>query len=198
MNTTAENILSFAAAQPEGTTLSARELLHLGERATVDQALSRLAKRGELLRVGHGLYALPVKTRFGERPPTPETVVQAIARRTGETITTSGATAANIFGLTTQNPTKMVYLTSGPNRRLRLGQQVVELRHTPAWQLRAPTSRAGDALRALAWHGPSINKGQVKALCAKLSEEEQAELSSLRGRTPTWLAQELSVLTAHG
>ncbi len=49
--------------------MSARELLHLGERAAVDQALSRLVRPGELLRVRRGLFASPVKTRFGNRAP---------------------------------------------------------------------------------------------------------------------------------
>lgn len=86
MSTTAEKVLSYAAGQPEGTTLSAKELLHLGGRAAVDQALSHLVKRGRRLRVGRGLYASSVKTLFGERPPEPEKVIQALAQhRAGRT-----------------------------------------------------------------------------------------------------------------
>ncbi len=90
-------------ALPEGATLSAKELLHLGERAAVDQALSRLVKRGEILRVRRGLFVLPVKTRFGERVPSASTVVENIARTTGERVSISGAAAANILWLSTQN-----------------------------------------------------------------------------------------------
>lgn len=198
MTAIAEKILAYAEARPEGALLSARELLHLGERAAVDQALSRLARQGALLRVGRGLYARPRKTRFGESAPAPESILEEIARRTGETITVSGATAANRLGLTTQNPVKAIYLTSGPNRRLRLGRQVVELRHAPAWQLRAGSSRAGDALRALAWYGPSCARAKIGPLRKKLSEEEQAELAAMRSAAPTWLARELSALASHG
>lgn len=35
-------ILSYAEQLPEGTALSAKSLLHLGNRAAVDRALSRL------------------------------------------------------------------------------------------------------------------------------------------------------------
>ena len=198
MSTTAEKILSYAARLPEGATVSAKALLHLGERAAVDQALSRLVKRGGLLRVGRGVYTCPVKNRFGERPPAPETVIEAIARHTGEIVSASGAAAANKLGLTTQNPVKSVYLTSGPSRQLRLGEQTLELRHAPAWQLRAPTARSGDALRALAWIGPVAAKEKIGTLRAHLSKEEQAELSTFRASAPTWLAKELSVFATYG
>ena len=50
---------------PEGTPVVAKELLHLGSRAAVDQALSRLVRRGTLMRAGRGIYVRPVESRFG-------------------------------------------------------------------------------------------------------------------------------------
>jgi uncharacterized protein DUF6088 len=196
MYTTAESIKAFAANLPEGATISAKELLHLGERAAVDQALSRLVRRGELIRVRRGLFALPVKTRFGERAPSVEAVVENIAKRTGETVSSSGASAANMLGLSKQNPTRQVYWTSGPSRHLKLGSQSVELRHVPNWQLRAPQSRAGQALRAMAYYGETEAKEVLLQLRSRLTKEERYELFALRAGTPTWLAKELSVLAA--
>ena len=46
-----ESILLHAQSLPEGGVLSPKEFLHLGTRAAVDQALSRLTKEGRLLRV---------------------------------------------------------------------------------------------------------------------------------------------------
>ncbi len=196
MNTTAASIKKFAAGLPEGVTISAKELLHLGERAAVDQALSRLVRRGELLRVKRGLFALPVKTRFGERAPSAEAIVKNIAKSTGEMISASGASAANMLGLSTQNPTRQIYWTSGPSRRLKLGAQDVELQHAPSWQLRAPHSRAGHAFRAMTYYGKSEAKQVLQRLQSQLNDEERQELFALRAGAPTWLAQELSVLAA--
>ena len=64
-----EQILAHAETLPEGTPLAAKSLLHLGSRAGVDQALSRLAERGHLIRAGRGVYLRPVKSRFGARAP---------------------------------------------------------------------------------------------------------------------------------
>jgi Family of unknown function (DUF6088) len=194
MTTTSQAIKAYAEALPEGATLSAKELLHLGERAAVDQALSRLVRRRELLRVRRGLFALPVKTRFGERAPSASTVVESIARTTGERVSISGAAAANLLGLSTQNPARQVFWTSGPSRHLKLGAQEVELRHVPNWQLRAPNSKAGHAFRALAYFGQLEAREALNRIKPRLNEEEQSELFGLRANAPTWMAKELSAL----
>jgi hypothetical protein len=86
----AEQILKHARRLPEGAPVAAKGFLHLGNRPAVDQALSRLARRGQLIRAGRGVYLRPVEGRFGARPPSVEQVVEAIApsevrssRRTG-------------------------------------------------------------------------------------------------------------------
>lgn len=63
------------------------------------------------------------------RPPSAESVVEAIESTSGETVVASGATEANALGLTTQIPTREVYLTSGPSQRLKLGNREIELKH---------------------------------------------------------------------
>ena len=196
MNTTIQAIKAYAKALPEGATLSARELLHLGERAAVDQALSRLVKRGELMRVRRGLFAMPVKTRFGKRAPSVGAVVENIARTTGERVSISGASAANILGLSTQNPARQIFWTSGPSRHLKLGAQEVELKHVPNWQLRAPDTKAGHAFRALAYFGKFGVREALSRIRSQLTEEEQRELFGLRASAPTWMARELSNLAA--
>jgi hypothetical protein len=116
-----EEILELSRVLPEGAPLTAKGLLHLGERAAVDQALSRLARRGKLLRAGRGLYVRPVASRFEARAPTTEKVAAGLAELRGETVASHGAAAANALGLTSQVPVRGVYLTSGPTRKLRLG-----------------------------------------------------------------------------
>jgi len=54
MSRLSEQILTYVERQSEGAPISAKSLLHLGNRAAVDQALSRLAERGQLIRAGRG------------------------------------------------------------------------------------------------------------------------------------------------
>jgi hypothetical protein len=198
MNTAAESIMAYAGALSEGEAFSAKELLHIAERDTVDQALSRLVRRGRLIRVGRGLYTVPVRSRFGERPPAPETVAASVARRTGETIAPSGAVSANRLGLTTQNPVRTVYWTSGRSRTLTVGKQTVEFRHVPSWQLRGGETRAGEALRALAWMGREGVANGIEKLGTRLTPAERGEVAAFRTTTPTWLSRELSRFVANG
>jgi hypothetical protein len=194
MEAIAEQILKLAQKQPEGGSLSAKALLHLGNRAAVDQALSRLVRRGSLIRAGRGIYVRPVQGKFGTRPPSAAAVVRTLSTQWGETITPHGAAAANALGLTTQVPAREVYLTSGRSRQLRLGAQTVELRHAPSWQLLLPQRRAGEALRALAWLGPEHAAEALQALLHRLSKSELRELAAVRPRLPTWMAQQVSAI----
>lgn len=198
METLAKQVLKQAARLPEGTPLVAKELLHLGTRAAVDQALARLVKRGELLRAARGVYVLPVSGRFGVRAPSAAKMVEGLAKQRGETIVRHGAAAANALGLTTQVPTREVYLTSGTTRRLQLGSQPVELRHAPAWQLVFPGSPAGDVIRAMAWMGRERAHEVSKRLRDRVAPAALREAASARSRLPTWLAQEVSTMVASG
>ncbi|WP_407114794.1 DUF6088 family protein [Bradyrhizobium sp. LMG 9283] len=187
-------ILEATKELPEGAPIAAKALLHLGKRAAVDQALSRLAERGRLLRARRGIYLRPVESRFGVRAPSVEKVVEETKVRSGETIVSSGAAAANHLGLTTQVPVRQVYLTSGPSRRLRLGKQVVELKHAPRWQLALANRRTGEVVRALAWVGPEAAERALRSLSQKLTPTEVKELKSAASSFPTWLAKAVSEL----
>jgi len=192
-----EQILAYAERLPEGTPLAAKSLLHLGSRAGVDQALSRLAERGQLIRAGRGVYLRPVTSRFGARTPSVEQAVEALAAQRGEVIVPNGAAAANALGLTTQVPVRSVYLTSGRSRTMTLGRQSVELRHAPRWQLALADRPAGQAVRALAWLGPEKAEAALKTLRRKLPATAFGELVAAAPQFPTWLARSVGK-AAHG
>ena len=187
-------IMSHADGSPEGTLLCPSALLHLGSRAAVDQALSRLTRKGELMRVCQGVYVRPSQTRFGPRPPAADKVLASLSALWGETIVPCGGMAANALGLTTQVPVRQVYLTSGPNRKLKLGGLAVELRHAPRWQLVVPHRPAGDAIRALAWLGPEEIEENLGAIEKKLSSKDFEELAATRAVMPAWLAEPVSAM----
>ncbi len=190
-------IEEYASTLPEGAPLCPSVLLHLGTRAAVDQALSRLARRGRLMRICQGVYMRPIETRFGLRSPAMEKVIPALSELWGEVIVPCGGGAANVLGLTTQVPMRLVYLTSGPSRKLWIDGQPVVLRHAPRWQLVAPNRLAGKIVRALAWLGPLEVEDGLERLAPRISEEDLAELASVRAVLPAWLAQPISRLVAH-
>lgn len=198
MNTLPETILQQARALPEGGVLSPKEFLHLGSRSAVDQAFSRLAKAGKLLRVARGAYAAPVTSRFGSRAPALEKVVQALAQQNGEIVVPHGASAANALGLTQQVPIREVYLTSGRTHKLKLGRSEVLVKHAPRWMLALGARPAGAAVRALAWIGPNHAHESLATLRRTLPSTEWQALTSARATLPGWMAQAIGQEAAHG
>jgi hypothetical protein len=188
MSNISNSIMKKANNLPEGEVLSPKEFLHLGNRAAVDQAFSRLARQGKLFRVGWGLYARPVEGLYGERPPAVEKILGALAQKTGESIVPSGASSANKLGLTTQVPVQEVFLTSGKARNLNLGTRKVVLKRAPAWQTALGHRPAGLAVNALAWLGAEHAPKAMARLRKSLPAEERKVLGTLCAEFPAWLA----------
>lgn len=193
-----ESILLQAQSLPEGGVLSPKEFLHLGSRAAVDQALSRLTKQGKLLRVARGTYVTPVSSRFGTRAPSPEKVVHALAAQNGDVVTPHGASAANTLGLTQQVPIREVYLTSGRTRKLKLGRSEIMVKHAPRWMLALGSGPAGAAVRALAWMGPAHVGESLAALRRTLPPSEWQALASARAALPSWMARAIGEEAVRG
>jgi Family of unknown function (DUF6088) len=195
MERIASQIMKKAGKLAEGSLITAKTLLNLGSRAGVDQALSRLTRRGELLRVSRGVYVLPVAGRFGKRPPSQEKVVEALATQQREAVTPSAATAANALGLTTQVPVRQIYLTSGRSRNLTLGKLNIELRHAPKWQL--GQGHGGEIVRALFWAGRERAKETVEILSSKIPPSEFAHIIQSSSNLPSWMIDSMNRQAQH-
>lgn len=202
MSTLPKIILEQARSFPEGHVLSPKEFLHLGSRAAVDQAFSRLARAGQLLRVRRGAYVAPVKSRFGQRAPAPGKVIASLAEKNHEAVVPHGAAEANALGLTQQVPTREVYLTSGRTQQIKLGAAEITLKHAPSWMLALGNRPAGAAIRALEWLGESHAQEALARLESKLSAAEWEALNTARATLPAWMAsaigQASSKMTSRG
>ena len=192
MSELSQTILFIAQSLAEGELLLPKEFLHLGTRAAIDQSLTRLTKEGHLLRVGRGMYARPVPGRFGVRPPSAESVVQAIEASSGELVVASGAAEANALGLTTQVPSREIYLTSGPTRQLHLGKRKVELKHGTRGQMLMGKRPAGKAIRALLWLGQKQAPVALQTLRSSLEAQEWEAMRSAISVLPSWMARAIS------
>lgn len=196
MNLT-HKILEYATEQPEGIPLTAKAFLHLGNRAAIDQALFRLEKRGQLIRVARGVYTKPIQGKFGVRPPEPSKLMEGFASHMGEKLAPAEAASANALGLTTQVPIRQVFLTSGRSRILTLGKQVIELRHAPEWKL--GKEAMGQAVRAIFWAGEKEASAVVAQLMQKFKSEIRESENVSYQKMPAWLARRVGAMraTAH-
>jgi hypothetical protein len=108
----------------------------------VAQALSRLARRGQLQRLGKGLYYRPRQTAFGASRPNPA-VIRALPVRQ-KAVFPAGLAAANLLGFTTQNPARIELATDGLSlpRQIVGKEAVIHTRRPAAWQGLSETDAA--------------------------------------------------------
>ena len=77
----------------------------------VGSILTELTNEGTLVKIAHGIYTKPRKSRFGIVLPSVDKIVQAIATRDNAKVLPSGMTALNSLGLSTQVPKNFCYRT---------------------------------------------------------------------------------------
>ena len=94
----------------------------------VGSILSELTTEGILVKIAHGIYSKPSKSKFGVVLPSVDKVVQAIATRDNAEVLPSGMTALNALGLSTQLPMNYTYLTTGSERTVNLSNRKVVLK----------------------------------------------------------------------
>jgi len=193
MMTTVEAIRNRINAIGLGEPFTSTQFNALGTRASVDQTLSRLVKKGEITRLSRGVFVRPKKSRYvGEVTPEPAKVAQAIANARGETIQVHGAEAARLLGLTTQMPIQAMFYTSGPTRELKLGNLPLILKHVARRKLALSGRPAGLALSALWYLGKEhVTPATIKTIREKLTPEAFAEFKAETPSMPAWMANTL-------
>ncbi|MCQ8782154.1 DUF6088 family protein [Mangrovibrevibacter kandeliae] len=175
-------------ASGRGSVFTPSDFLSVATRSSVDQALSRLVKGGQLRRLARGLYDFPkLHPTLGPLSPAPDDVAHALARETGSQVQIAGARAANALGLSTQVPAQSTYLTDGPSRRVVLGKRVVDLRHASPKHLIAPGSPAGTVVQALRHVGPVRAADVAQVAARQLSANDKKTLASTALQAPAWM-----------
>jgi len=173
----------------KGSIFTPTDFLDLGSRDAIDKALSRSAAKGTFRRLARGLYDYPKShPDLGMISPDPDTIARAIAGRDNTRIQPSGAYAANLLGLSTQVPAKIVYLTDGQTTTVRLGKQQIQLRHTTAKNMATAGRISGLVIQAFKHIGKNnIDDGRINWLKSKLPKKDKKQLLKDIRWAPAWM-----------
>jgi hypothetical protein len=129
MNSIHQEITDKINALQPGTIVFPTDFRGIGTDDAVRQALSRLTKEGKLERLAHGIYFLPkLHPTFGKLQPSLEEVAEAVAANEHMRIKPAGAYALNKLGLSTQVPMRLVYITDGQARQIKVGKGGVKFK----------------------------------------------------------------------
>ena len=184
-----------------GSVWSPKDLLDLGTRAAVDQALKRLSSSGALRKVARGLYDYPqTGTLVGKRAPKLDQVARAAARSRGARISPTGAVAANALGLSGQVPARAEYITDGPSRDIEVGGRHVKLKRVSPKRL-ATTAQAGAVVEALKYLGrqrvENMRATEIRKVADSLNVADRRELKRVMHIAPDWMRSTLDAILSH-
>lgn len=181
-----------------GSAFKPADFMDLASREAIDQGLSRLVAKGILRRVGRGLYDLPqVHPLLGPLLPTPESIRGALENQGLKlTLQPTGAYAANILGLTEQVPTRVAFLTDGPSRTIRFGNQEIHLRHTTPRNMATAGRFSGLLIQALRHLGKDhVDERALEQLRKRLKPEDRNCLRQDLRLAPIWISKIMKALS---
>lgn len=162
-NSSIDQILSRIYGGSRGWAFSRKDFALLGNADLIDKSLSILAKKGTIRRVMRGLYDYPRYSKWLQQSLEPDIdqVAHALARKYGWNIQVTGNAALNIMGLSTQVPTRYLYLSDGSSKTYLIG--TVELEFKKARYSLLNTKRQDSALLVQALDSlGSANVGQAE------------------------------------
>ncbi len=176
-------------SKSRGTLIMPADFMKFGSSEAIRKALDRLEDRQLIVRVANGIYVRPVISKLlGAILPTAEQVAEAIAKRDRIRTVPAGSFALHALGLTTQVPMRIVLLTDGSPRLIKVGKRTIKLKKTTPKNLMAKGKISKLVIQAL----KEIGKGKVtdeeeQKIIALLKKEEVANLQFDIPLAPIWI-----------
>ena len=189
LQTIDNRVISRIYGSGRGSAFTPNAFLDLGSRGAVDKALSRLAAKGTIRRLARGLYDYPREhPELGVLSPDIQKVAKALAGKDRIRLQPAGAYAANLLGLSEQVPAKVVFLTDGPSRTVKIGRQEIQLRRTTPRNMAMAGRLSGLLTQALRHLGKEhITPTRVAHLKRTLPARERQRLLKDLPLAPAWM-----------
>lgn len=188
MQSIKNKIINRIYGKGRGWCYTPKSFSDLGSPEAIRITLHRLEKKGAIRRLSRGIYEYPKKhPTIGFLSPNPDKIAEAISVRYAIRIRPSGAFAANILGLSNQVPAKIVFLTDGSGRRIKIGpREIIFKRTTPRNMAGAKSS--GTLILALKYIGKEqISQDHIKHFRESLSTHIKMKLKKDSIYAPGWI-----------
>jgi len=179
MQTKHDQILARIERLGLGKAFLAKDFLDIASRTMIDVTLASLAQSGKIRRVRRGLYDVPKVNQAlgGELSPDIDEAARALARRQRWKIVPEGSWAANLLGLSAQVPSKIIYLTDGPNNTVPIGRRTIHFKHARPKALAGLEGKFALVVQALRHLGKEgVGPREIETLRAALSPAEKRKL----------------------
>lgn len=174
---------------PKGSVLFVDDFLDYGSSESIKKALLRLKEKGLLVRLAHGIYLYPKTDKeLGILFPSTEEIAKAIARRDKSRIVPTGVQALNKLGLSTQVSMKVVFLTDGAARSIKVGKRTITFKKTSPKNLLPKGEISSLAIQALKTIGQNkLDDDTLKKLQTILEKEMKENIRHDAKLAPAWI-----------
>ena len=189
MQSSEKQIEHAIKAKPRGTLVFPEDFTDYGSSDAIRKALERLKNKKLLARVAHGIYVRPKQSDLiGSLLPTVEELAEGIAKRDRIRTIPSGAYALNALGLSTQVPMKIVLLTDGSPREIKVGKRTIKFKKTTPKNLLAKGTISRLVIQALKEIGNgNVSEQEEAKIIALLKTETPADLKHDIALAPVWI-----------
>lgn len=173
MEKTHTHIEQAISRKKRGELIFLNDFRGTGSDDAIKKTLSRLTIKGKIKRLAQGIYYVP-KTDpvLGELRPGADAVVKMLAEKEKIRIRPSGAYAMHKLGLTTQVPTKLVYITDGAARHFKLGKLDIRFKPTTPKKLSTQGKISSLVIQALEEIGTEKIDSETESKIADLIKKE--------------------------
>ena len=159
MQSTHYHIKNAIIKKRRGKIIFADDFRSLGTGVAIRHALSRLSKDEFIIRLSNGIYLYPRYSKLiGTVYPSIGDIAKAIAKKEKARLIPTGLYALNRLGLSTQVPMRVVFLTDGAPRVIKVGKKAtIRFKKTVAKYL----AFKGDITTLIIFALKEIGKGKV-------------------------------------
>ena len=184
-------VLKVIRGHGRGWVFTPADFKDIGNRSSVESAIRRLKNAGTIRQLARGLYDFPqTDPQLGSLAPSVDRILKALENRDAVRLQPSGAYAANLLGLSSQIPMKIVILTDGPTRRIQIGKQQILLKRTTPRNMYTAGRISGTVIQALRWLGKeNADQAILKLLRNNLTHEDMDQLRKDVRYAPVWIAE---------
>ena len=157
-NSIKDKIISRIYGHGRGWVFSPNDFLQDFKRYEIDNALKTLADSGSIRRICRGIYDYPAFSALLQASAGADmnAVACAIARKFKWQIYPSGDTALNHFGISTQIPGRLTYISSGPTRIFNTDFGNIEFKHSTQRETQFKYAESALVVQALRSLGASL------------------------------------------
>jgi len=175
---------------PKGSIFLTSDFLDVASSDAANKALLRLEEAGIIRRILFGMYEYPEFNSFLNEYVEPSSILiaQTLAKKYGWTIIPCGDTALNMLGLSTQVPSRLIYVSDGPYKIYSYNKISIEFKHTSNKEISKVSYKTALVIQALKALGKeNMDDNVIKKIASLLTNEECVTMYSEAKYVTSWI-----------